>query len=242
MINSILKYFAYLRFLFKSLGRLRQRMYILMKFRKIHRSIICAHSEVELLRIADEILRSQVEGDIIEASVYKGGSTCKLSVVAKLTGRKLWACDSFKGLPEPSDVDKVHLHSEGEEEIYHKGDYLGTINEVRKNLEDYGEPNVVKLVPGWFKETLPKMRDKKFALVFIDVDLHESIVTCIENLWPPLQSGCKFFIHEAHHLLTINAFSDKTYWRKKFGIDAPEFIGAKKGLSRLEPHLGYIQK
>ena len=195
-----------------------------------------------MLRIADEILRSRVKGDIIEAGVYKGGSTCKLSILAKVTGRKLWARDSFQGLPEPSDTDKVHFRSDGKEEVYHKGDFLGTLNEVKKNLEDYGEPGVVKLVVGWFNETLPKMRNKKFTLVFVDVDLYESIVTCIENLWPPLQTGCKFFTHEARHFLTIKAFSDKTFWRERFGINPPQFVGAGKGLSRLEPSLGYIQK
>lgn len=242
LLNFILKYFVYLAFLIKDFRQLHQRIYVLKRFRKIHRSLMCAHSEAELLRIADEILRNKVEGEIIEAGVYKGGSTCKLSIVAKLTGRTLYACDSFQGLPKPSYIDKVHLHYNETQEIYHKRDYLGTINEVKKNLENYGEPSVVKLIPGWFNATLPKLKNKKIALVFIDVDLHHSMLTCIENLWPPLQRGCKFFTHEAHHLLTIKAFSDKTWWKKRFGIDPPEFKGAGKGLSRIEPCLGYIQK
>jgi len=242
LFDWISLYFVFLAFFIKSPRQLHQRIHILKRFRKIHRSVTCVHSEAELLRLADEILRNKIDGDIIEAGVYKGGSTCKLSIAAKLTGRQLYACDSFEGLPELGTVDKVHFHSNGKDEKYHKGDYRGTMDEVNKNLKNYGEPSAVKLIPGWFNKTLPSMKNKKFALIFIDVDLYDSIVTCLENLWPPLQNGCKFFTHETHHLLTIKAFSDKTFWQKNFGINPPEFLGAGKGLSRLEPCLCYIKK
>ena len=242
LFDRISLYCFFLAFIIKSPRQLHQRIHVIKRFRKIHRSVTCAHSEAELLRIADEVLRNKIAGDIIEAGVYKGGSTCKLSIVAKLTGRQLYACDSFEGLPEPGTIDKVHSLSSGKEEIYHKSDYLGTMDEVKKNLKNYGEPSAVELIPGWFNKTLLGMKNKKFALVFIDVDLHDSFVACLENLWPPLQNGCKFFTHEAHHLLTIKSFSDKTFWQEKFGINPPEFVGAGKGLSRLEPCLGYIKK
>ena len=230
------------KFLIRHPRQLRQRIYILKRFKAIHKKVTCAHSNAELLHIADEILRTPLRGDIIECGVYKGGSTCKLSIVTKLTGKKLYACDSFKGLPKSSKMDEEHICINGTKEIYHEGDYSGTIDEVHQNLVNYGEPDVVELVPGWFQETLPRMSDKEFSLVFVDVDLYDSLTTCIENLWPSLQRGGKFFTHEAHHMFTIKAFTDKVFWKQKLGAAPPKFIGAGKGISRTKPCLGYLMK
>jgi len=175
-----------------------RRYNILKRFRSIHKAIPSAHSETELLHIADEILKvpSNVKGDIIECGTWKVGSTCKLSIVAKMTGRKLIACNSFEGLPEPEEHDRVHIYSNGKIETYKKGDYAASIEEVEGNLHRLGEPESVELVKGWFHETLPKLRNRRAILVFIDVDLQESVKCCLENLWPVLVKGCKFFIHK----------------------------------------------
>jgi hypothetical protein len=220
------------------------RYIILKKFRQIHKCLPCAHSEVELLHIADEILRvpSNVKGDIIECGVWKGGSTCKLSIVAKMTRRKLIACDSFEGLPEPEEHDRVHVHSNGYVEIYKKGDFASSIEEVKANLHKFGEPESVELVKGWFNETLPKLRNRRAILVFIDVDLQESIKCCLENLWPILVKEGKFFTHEAHHTLTAKLLTDKNFWKNLGEVTPPKFIGALRGLGKLEPCLGYLQK
>lgn len=237
---------AYLRYALRSTSpkQIRQRIEVLRRFKTIHQAVHCATSEDELFFIADEILRipSDREGDIIECGVYKGGSTCKLSVVAKLMGRRLIACDSFSGLPEPKDFDTKHVLSNGSVAIYKKGDYLSTMDEVRANLQQFGEPDAVELVQGYFQDTLPLLKEKKFALVFIDVDLYESVICCIENLWPALQPGCRFFTHEAPHLLTVQAFTDKDFWRNRFGIEPPVFVGGGTGLGRLKRVLGFVEK
>jgi len=237
-------YFVY--FLIKHPKQIIRRWIILKRFRQIHKAIPCAHSEAELLHIADEILKvpNTVEGDIIECGVWKGGSTCKLSIVAKMTGRKLIACDSFEGLPEPEEHDRAHIHSNGKIEIYKKGDYATSIAEVKANLIKFGEPDSVELVKGWFHETLPKLKNRRARaiLVFIDVDLQESIKCCLENLWPILVKGCKFFTHEAHHVLTVKLLTDKDFWKKLGEYEPPKFIGALKGYGRLEPCLGYLRR
>lgn len=246
-INLLRSRANYIRFALRSRSpqQLRQRIEILRRFRTIHKSVHCAHSEDELLFIADEILRipSDRGGDIIECGVYKGGSTCKLSVVAKLVGRRVIACDSFLGLPRPKDFDATHVHSNGIVEVYEEADYLGSLDEVYTNLSRFGEPSVVSLVPGWFHESLPRLRrDQKFVCIFLDVDLQESIVCCLQNLWPRLQVGCKLFTHEAHHELTVKVFSDEAFWRTNFGHDLPPFIGAGTGLGPTMPALGHVEK
>lgn len=237
-------YLYFIRFLMKHPKQITRRYSILKRFRYIHKCLPCAHSEAELLHIADEILKvpSSVEGDIIECGVWKGGSTCKLSIVAKMVGRKLVACDSFEGLPEPKDHDKVHVHSNDMIEAYKKGDYAASMEEVEANLRKFGEPEVVELVKGWFHETLPNLRNRRAILVFIDVDLQESIKCCLENLWPILVKGGKFFTHESQHILTVELLTDKNFWKNLGEGVPPKFIGALRGLGKLEPCLGYLQK
>lgn len=243
-VVEALSIFDYFKFLMQSPREYRKKLDIIKRFRAIHNNVPCAHSEAELLFIANELLRipTQLEGDIIECGTYKGGSTCKLSIVAKMTGRRMFACDLFSGLPEPKDFDARHVHFNGTVEIYRKGDWLSTPGEVQTNLEQFGESDVVELIAGNFRDTLPSLRWRKFALVFIDVDLYESIVCCLENLWPMLQPGCKFFTHEAHHLLTVQAFTDKHFWQSKFGMEPAAFIGGGTGLGMLKPYLGYVEK
>ena len=229
----------------RSLRELRCRIEIWRRFRTIHHAVPCAHSESELLFVADDILRvpSDRDGDIIECGAYKGGSTCKLSIVAKLVGRRLLVCDSFLGLPIPEDFDATHIHSNGRVEVYKEADYFGSLDEVYANLTRFGEPSAVSMVPGWFHETLPGLpHDQKFVCIFLDVDLYQSIMCCLQNLWPRLQAGCKLFTHEAHHELTVSAFRDEAFWRTNFGHYPPPFIGAGTGLGPTMPAIGHLEK
>ena len=43
---------------------------------------------------------SNVNGVVVECRTWKGGSVANLSLVCKITGRKLLIFDSFEGFPE----------------------------------------------------------------------------------------------------------------------------------------------
>ena len=216
------------RFLARLPNQRRIRAEVLNRYEAIHQAVPCLHREGEMLCIADEILsiHHSLEGDIVECGVYKGGSTAKLSIVAKLTGRKLVACDSFSGLPTPGR-DEKH---------FKQGNFSATIDEVRNNIANFGEPDSVEIVPGWFQETLPRLRNRKFVAIIEDADLYQSVLCCIENLWPALQPGCKMFTHELSHP-AIQAYTDRAFWLSKFGYAPPP-------LSRMgiKPSLAYIEK
>ena len=102
---------------------------------------------------------------------------------------------------------------------------------------------------GYFKDTLPEF-DKNVAFMFIDVDLKESLETCLEYLWPLLQDGCSCYTHEAHHMEIASIFFDRVWWHKLLGTDFPGLVGAGGGLglslssgaSYFGSCLGYIVK
>lgn len=241
---KVRKYYFFFKFIIKNPKQTIQRYKVFKRFRNIHRSVTCGHSEAELLHIADEILKvpSRVKGDIIECGVWKGGGTCKLSVVARMTGRKLIACDSFEGLPDPTGHDRRRVGRNGRVKPYKKGDFTGSIEEVKANLRQFGEIECVEFVKGWFYDTLPKLRNRRAVLIFIDVDLQESIRSCVENLWQILVQECKFFVHEARDALIIKLLNSRSLWKKIGEESIIKFKGAGRGLGPLESDLGYLQK
>ena len=65
----------------------------------ISKNIDCPHNESEVLSFGIDILSfpKDKEGCIVEAGAYKGGSTAKISLFAKLAGREFIVFDSFEG-------------------------------------------------------------------------------------------------------------------------------------------------
>ena len=50
-------------------------------------------------------------GCVVECGTYKGGSATNLSLICRITGRKLHIFDSFEGVSAPSKLDGFRTHS-----------------------------------------------------------------------------------------------------------------------------------
>jgi O-methyltransferase len=78
---------------------------LLKRIREVSKHVPCPHNESDILSFGIKILsipRNQ-DGCIVEAGSYKGGSTAKFSLFAKLADRKLVVFDSFEGLPDNTE-------------------------------------------------------------------------------------------------------------------------------------------
>jgi O-methyltransferase len=205
---------------------------LIFRFRKNSRRIVTATNWLEHLRIASEILKipASKKGDIIECGCFKGSSSTNLSIICDIVGRKLIICDSFEGLPDLDDSDKVHyiIYNQQVRE-YEKGHFTGGIEEVKNNISKYGKISVCKFVKGYYKDTL-KHLDGSYILAFIDVDLYKSLEECLEYLWPRLTNGAYLFSHEAQDIPYISLFFDTRWWEKKLNCACPGFVGAGVGL------------
>ena len=208
-------------------------------------------SFMEHLAMATRILRvpKNVEGALVECGCYKGGSSTNLSILAKLTGRKLIIFDSFEGLPEPTEADKAHfVVDQNQAHTYAKGAWAGRLDEVKGNIERCGELDACEFKKGFFDQSMPGF-DEKIVFVFLDVDLVSSLETCLEHLWPLMQNDCYLFTHEAHHLEIAELFFDKSWWNERVqGHRAPGLVGAGCGLGlmpsfgRFRSAIGYAVK
>lgn len=184
------------------------------------------------LAMALKILETppDVEGVILECGTWKGGSAVNLSLVCKITGRKLLIYDSFEGLPEKEEGDREAVN-------YTPGDYRGTLEEVKQNIRRHGAIECCEFIKGWFKDTLPDLK-RPVLLAFLDVDYEASLETCIRYIWNRLTDKGYIFIDEYMVLDYCSLFYSERYWKKFFNRTPPGLIGAGVGLPLGEYYIG----
>lgn len=228
------------------LGRVdKLRMYF--RFRRTKRSIETLSNVREHLEMALALLRipPTVSGCVVECGCYRGGSTANLSVACAAAGRTLIVYDSFAGLPEPGDSDRVQDNPfYGDVDEYVAGRFAAGLEEVRANVERYGRPDVCRFVKGYFSTTLPE-HDEPVVMAFLDVDLIGSLRDCLLGLWPHLCATGRVYMHEARSLTLATVMYETNWWGEQLGTSAPGLVGAGTGLPLVPLYgsqLGYSEK
>jgi hypothetical protein len=184
-----------------------------------------AHSMLSLKRLdnlhqcVETILRDEVPGDLIETGVMRGGAVILMRAILKahgVTDRMVWAADSFEGLPAP-DVEKYpddagatwHLRPLTEVGVEH----------VRRNFERYGLlDQQLKILRGWFRDTLPTAPVGPLALIRLDGDLYESTMDALVPLYPKLSPGGFLIVDDYELPMCRKAIHD---YRAREGISEP---------------------
>lgn len=133
-----------------------------------------------------DIISKGVAGDVIETGVWRGGACIFMrKLLNNLNSKKLvFVADSFEGLPKPDDK---YIHDKGD--IHHDMPFLRVSKEdVMSNFERYNLSENVVFLKGWFKDTLPLLKNK-FSLIRLDGDMYESTINALDNLYPKLSIG-----------------------------------------------------
>ncbi len=125
----------------------------------------------------------QVEGDILEVGVWRGGTGCLMAKAAQVFApqTKVYLADTFTGVVKASDKDTE----------YKGGEHADTsIGIVRQLVTDLGLRNVELLV-GIFPDQvdLPATSTRPLKLCHIDVDTHTSAQHIFERVWPMMAHG-----------------------------------------------------
>ena len=100
-------------------------------------------SLTEHVALLEQVLRlpRELAGDVVECGCWNGASSITLSLACELTGRRLFVCDSFEGLPEPR-ADEIHVtRSDGRNVTnWVRGSYAseGGLEGVRATVARYG--------------------------------------------------------------------------------------------------------
>ena len=143
--------------------------------------------------IVKETTKNNIKGDLIECGVAQGGCAALMASVAfesNKNDRKLWLFDSFEGLPEAGEKDFSNNNKKSAGKFIRpldQGSCLGTYQQVEKLLLSKFKfnKNNIKMIKGWFENTLPIYKNKidKISVLRIDADWYESTKCCLENLY-----------------------------------------------------------
>ena len=153
-----------------------------------------------------------LRGVVVECGTFKGNSAANLSLLCRITGRRLRIYDSFAGLPPP-----------------YEGNLVGTLDEVKANITRYGAIEVCEFHKGWVEHTLPNL-ETPVVLAWLDVDLHSSLDTCVRHIWPWLVEDGYIFTDECWKMDYVALFWSEKWWRENFDQAPPGLVGSGTGL------------
>jgi O-methyltransferase len=206
--------------------------------KRVSQNVQCPHNESHILSFIVPLfrMRSDVAGVIVEAGCFKGGSTAKLSLVAAILDRQLVVFDSFEGLPPNDEAHHSSILGHSIQGWFDGGKFCGALNEVRSNVETYGDIQRVRFIKGWFEETMPTF-EGPICAAYVDVDLASSTKTCLKALYPRLSPGGVLVSQDGDFPLVIDVFKDKSFWENEVGVPMPRIdgLGTKKILTIVKP-------
>lgn len=146
-----------------------------------------------LFELARRVCRLDLPGDFVECGVAGGGSTALVAaVVAKESRRprRVYACDTFSGMPDPSDRD-IHQSSSAEESGWGAGTCAAPQESLLEISWKLGVTDIVVPVVGLFADSLPKLRLELESVAFLhmDGDWYESTRDILVNLYDKVVEG-----------------------------------------------------
>ena len=144
-----------------------------------------------LLNLCKKANENNVLGAFVECGVHKGGASVLMALNSE--DRVTWMFDSFEGMPPPTDEDGPKAP-----------DWTGKTAAIEQYLKsllwDYEIPkNKVRIVKGWFKDTIPKANLGQIAILRLDGDWYESTKVCLENLYDKVSFGGYIIIDDYGH-------------------------------------------
>ena len=152
----------------------------------VYGNLGCLEFTADLCRAVGDL-----EGDFCEAGVAAGGQLVNMHECHP--SKRIFAFDSFAGIPTHCDEDKewTEAYGKGENDQRKSGGITNVPLENCKGQIRRFIPNLARFVfiPGWFIDTLPALTTERFSIVRLDCDLYESYKVCLKELYPRLTVG-----------------------------------------------------
>lgn len=117
--------------------------------------------------IVDSVLATNgLDGATAEIGCAAGGTSLVIGTINH--GRKHWACDTFKGLVETSEIDT---------DLWIGQFSAATLTHAAVEQRLGHLPNV-SVIEGFFPECAPAEMDTRYSFVHLDVDTYASMLNC----------------------------------------------------------------
>ena len=129
---------------------------------------------------------SAPNGAIVECGSYLGGAAALMAL--SCPEREVWLFDSWEGCPEPTELDVNWIGAAGR-----PGDFSASEHDTRVFLYNTlgFSPNRVKMVKGWFSETLDSAMTSigRIGLLHLDSDWYSSTREALEATYDHVAPG-----------------------------------------------------
>jgi len=154
-----------------------------------------AHSMVgrrrldHLQQCVEQVLSEGIPGDLLEAGVWRGGCCLLMRAVLAahdISDRVVWAADSFAGVPKSSHAFDLDYPLDTSVMPVLNVDQA-TVTDIMRRYGLLDEQ--IRLLPGWFEQSLPDAGIGQLALLRIDADLYSSTNAVLQALYDKLQPG-----------------------------------------------------
>ena len=128
---------------------------------------------------------ANIPGDVVEFGCNEGKTA---AFMAKLTTKRIWVYDSFRGIPRHGDGEKVA-------EVFKEGLMAVDTSTVLHHFNAAGEPPPT-ICAKFFKDILPEEIPPQIAFAHLDGDLYDSIMQSLRLVWPRMSRGGVIIVHD----------------------------------------------
>ena len=154
---------------------------------------------------------ANINGDIVECGVWRGGSMMLVAHTLLTLGRSdrnLYLFDTYEGLPRPDESKDIDIwgnraidgwlpRQTGEESSYWAE---ASLEDVKKNLAATAyPPERMHFVKGMVERTIPENAPKSIAILRLDTDWYSSTKHEMEHLYPLLSPNGVLIIDDYGH-------------------------------------------
>ena len=165
-------------------------------------------------------MRENIPGDFVETGIWRGGACIMMAAVLAAYGeteRTVWCFDSFQGLPAPNE--EIYPADQGDQ-LHRFPQLLVSVEGVAENFRRMGLwSEQVRLVKGWFKDTVPAAPVERIAVLRLDGDLYESTIQVLDGFYPKLSPGGFCIIDDYGAMLSCRAAVED--FRRDHGVTEP---------------------
>jgi hypothetical protein len=170
------------------------------------------------------LTRNGISGDYLEFGVGSGGSFAFACTYARQAGHpaRLWAFDSFEGLPSSNDPRDSHP-------LWQTGNFAAPLERFLDSCATNRIPrNRFEIVKGFYSETLSSHSPhydrlpRDIAFAYVDCDMYTSTKAVLEFLKPRLKHGM-ILAFDDYFCLSSNATSGERLAFLEMKSAVPQF-------------------
>ncbi len=132
---------------------------------------------------------NHLEGDFVECGVWRGGMSAAIAEIFKRK-KNIYLFDSFEGLPPAKEIDgkeALAWQKDVNSPVYY--DNCSADEAYAKQAMALAACDSYTIYKGWFDQTLPNFKNHAIAILRLDGDWYDSILVCLENLFPQVVDG-----------------------------------------------------